>query len=103
MIRTAVNSRLKMSYNGIATPDFGVKSPSNPLCMNDDEWSKWIDPRGMGPLDSWCQGYLSTEGLKGCMGTLGYLAPEVVTAGLSNENAYTDKCDIWSLGATCLR
>lgn len=32
------------------------------------------------------------------MGTLGYLAPEVVTAGLSNENAYTDKCDIWSLG-----
>eukprot|EP00435_Cladocopium_sp_Y103_P055240 s8_g18.t1 len=44
------------------------------------------------------KGYLSTEGLKGCMGTLGYLAPEVVTAGLSNENAYTDKCDIWSLG-----
>lgn len=44
------------------------------------------------------KGYLSTEGLRGCMGTLGYLAPEVVTAGLSNENAYTDKCDIWSLG-----
>ncbi|CAL1136951.1 unnamed protein product, partial [Cladocopium goreaui] len=44
------------------------------------------------------KGYLNTEGLKGCMGTLGYLAPEVVTAGLSNENAYTDKCDIWSLG-----
>lgn len=46
------------------------------------------------------QGYMGTEGLRGCMGTLGYLAPEVVTAGLSNENAYTDKCDIWSLGVT---
>eukprot|EP00434_Breviolum_minutum_P034724 symbB.v1.2.030738.t1/scaffold3495.1/size92607/8 len=44
------------------------------------------------------KGYMGTEGLRGCMGTLGYLAPEVVTAGLSNENAYTDKCDIWSLG-----
>ena len=36
------------------------------------------------------------------MGTLGYLAPEVVLAGLSSENAYTDKCDIWSLGVVFL-
>eukprot|EP00439_Symbiodinium_sp_Y106_P039897 s767_g4.t2 len=45
------------------------------------------------------KGFLGNEGsLQGCMGTLGYLAPEVVLAGLSSDNAYTDKCDIWSLG-----
>jgi len=38
-------------------------------------------------------------GLGGCMGTLGYLAPEVVRAGLSSDINYTEKCDIWSLGA----
>uniref|UniRef100_A0A7S2Q5N0 Protein kinase domain-containing protein n=1 Tax=Zooxanthella nutricula TaxID=1333877 RepID=A0A7S2Q5N0_9DINO len=36
--------------------------------------------------------------MRGCMGTLGYLAPEVVRAGLSTDAAYTEKCDIWSLG-----
>ncbi|CAJ1388218.1 unnamed protein product [Effrenium voratum] len=44
------------------------------------------------------KGYLGAESLQGCMGTLGYLAPEVVKAGLSSESAYTAKCDIWSLG-----
>eukprot|EP00928_Gymnodinium_smaydae_P021964 TRINITY_DN18604_c0_g2_i1.p1 TRINITY_DN18604_c0_g2~~TRINITY_DN18604_c0_g2_i1.p1 ORF type:complete len:1227 (-),score=308.73 TRINITY_DN18604_c0_g2_i1:43-3723(-) len=32
----------------------------------------------------------------GCLGTLGYLAPEVVQSWASEE-AYTEKCDIWSL------
>ncbi|CAE7516948.1 CPK1 [Symbiodinium pilosum] len=49
------------------------------------------------------KGFLGNEGcLQGCMGTLGYLAPEVVLAGLSTDNAYTDKCDIWSLGVVFL-
>ncbi|CAE7665229.1 CPK1, partial [Symbiodinium necroappetens] len=49
------------------------------------------------------KGFLGNEGsLQGCMGTLGYLAPEVVLAGLSSDNAYTDKCDIWSLGVVFL-
>jgi len=48
------------------------------------------------------KGYSGSEAggvkLKGCMGTLGYLAPEVVYAGVSSDTAYTAKCDIWSLG-----
>mmetsp|Transcript_78687 Transcript_78687/g.218542 ORF Transcript_78687/g.218542 Transcript_78687/m.218542 type:complete len:1178 (-) Transcript_78687:74-3607(-) len=49
--------------------------------------------------------YLSDDGtgdgggLQGCLGTLGYLAPEVVKAGLSTDAGYSAKCDIWSLGA----
>eukprot|EP00747_Dinoflagellata_sp_TGD_P125015 gnl/TRDRNA2_/TRDRNA2_174094_c0_seq1.p1 gnl/TRDRNA2_/TRDRNA2_174094_c0~~gnl/TRDRNA2_/TRDRNA2_174094_c0_seq1.p1 ORF type:complete len:1105 (+),score=166.55 gnl/TRDRNA2_/TRDRNA2_174094_c0_seq1:277-3315(+) len=40
------------------------------------------------------------NGLKGCLGTLGYLAPEVVRCGRSSqpEEAYTAKVDVWSLG-----
>jgi len=41
----------------------------------------------------------SGVGLKGCLGTLGYLAPEVVCAGTRETASYTEKCDIWSLGA----
>jgi len=39
--------------------------------------------------------------LKGCLGTLGYLAPEVVCSAASEE-AYNEKCDIWSLGVVFL-
>lgn len=39
--------------------------------------------------------------LMGCMGTLGYLAPEVVNSSTSEE-VYTEKCDIWSLGVVFL-
>lgn len=39
--------------------------------------------------------------ITGCMGTLGYLAPEVVGSAASEE-AYTEKCDIWSLGVVFL-
>ncbi|CAE6970396.1 PEPKR2, partial [Symbiodinium sp. CCMP2456] len=39
--------------------------------------------------------------LKGCLGTLGYLAPEVISSAASSE-AYSEKCDIWSLGVVLL-
>lgn len=39
--------------------------------------------------------------LTGCLGTLGYLAPEVVTL-CASEEAYNEKCDIWSLGIVFL-
>lgn len=41
----------------------------------------------------------TSRGVLGCMGTLGYLAPEVVRAGLNLDSAYAEPCDIWSLGA----
>jgi len=49
------------------------------------------------------KGYLCGDaGLQGCMGTLGYLAPEVVQCALSSVSDYTSKCDIWSLGIVFL-
>ena len=54
------------------------------------------------------------EELKGCLGTLGYLAPEVfslqsslisswqVVCSLASEEVYDEKCDIWSLGIVFL-
>lgn len=39
--------------------------------------------------------------LKGCLGTLGYLAPEVVCSAASEET-YNETCDIWSLGVVFL-
>merc|ERR1719162_2515692 len=36
--------------------------------------------------------------LAGCLGTLGYLAPEVINSGSLMDGAYDEKCDIWSLG-----
>jgi len=38
------------------------------------------------------------DGLKACLGTLGYLAPEVVLASHCKNATYTEKCDVWSLG-----
>lgn len=42
----------------------------------------------------------NTQGtdVQGCLGTLGYLAPEVVRAAMSKDASYNEKCDIWSLG-----
>ncbi|CAE8641559.1 unnamed protein product [Polarella glacialis] len=39
--------------------------------------------------------------LTGCMGTLGYLAPEVVSCATA-AGCYTEKCDVWSLGVVFL-
>mmetsp|Transcript_84722 Transcript_84722/g.177180 ORF Transcript_84722/g.177180 Transcript_84722/m.177180 type:complete len:1165 (-) Transcript_84722:875-4369(-) len=48
------------------------------------------------------KGYLAGDsdkaGLRGCMGTLGYLAPEVARASHHLQADYTEKCDLWSLG-----
>jgi len=43
-----------------------------------------------------------SDTLQGCMGTLGYLAPEVVRAGLADSAAYGAGCDVWSLGVVFL-
>jgi serine/threonine protein kinase len=34
-------------------------------------------------------------------GTSFYIAPEVVAAGLEGGKAYSNKCDIWSIGVIC--
>lgn len=45
-----------------------------------------------------CKGALADAGaLQGCMGTLGYLAPEVAATSTAQGN-YSEKCDLWSLG-----
>eukprot|EP00928_Gymnodinium_smaydae_P031830 TRINITY_DN23236_c0_g2_i1.p1 TRINITY_DN23236_c0_g2~~TRINITY_DN23236_c0_g2_i1.p1 ORF type:complete len:1239 (+),score=158.27 TRINITY_DN23236_c0_g2_i1:40-3717(+) len=38
------------------------------------------------------------EDLRGCLGTLGYLAPEVVESATKSDAIYSSKCDMWSLG-----
>lgn len=42
------------------------------------------------------------QSLRGCMGTLGYLAPEVIRCSLASDQSYDEKCDIWSLGVVFL-